>query len=53
MFHPVIVVFKGAAGIVGGIDIDALDLAGKVLFQRLEGKKVVAVNEHVVENIGV
>ena len=53
MLHAIIVMLKGAAGIVGRINVDALDLAGKILLQRLEGKKIVAVDEHIVKNIGV
>jgi hypothetical protein len=51
MFYTVIVMFKGAAGVVGRIYVDTFYLAGKFLFQGFEGKEVIAENEAVFENV--
>jgi hypothetical protein len=51
MLDAVIVVLEGAAGIVRGINEDALYLAGEVLLQGLEGEEVVPVDEAVVEEV--
>jgi hypothetical protein len=51
MFYPVIVMLKGAAGVVGRVYVDTFHLAGKFLFQRFEGQKVVPENEAVVEDV--
>ena len=51
MFKAVIVMLECVAGVVRRVDVDALHLAGELLLKRLEGEKVVAVDEHVVENI--
>jgi hypothetical protein len=51
MFYAVIVMFKGASGVVGRVYVDTFYLAGKFLFQGFEGKEVVAENKAVVENI--
>jgi hypothetical protein len=51
MFYPVIIMFKGAAGIVGRVDVDAFYLAGKFLLQGFEGKEVVAKDKAVVEDV--
>ena len=53
MLDPVIVVRKRASGVVGRIDVDALDLASKILFEGFQSEKVVAKNETVVEDIVV
>ena len=42
MFEVVVVVFEGGAGVVGGIDVDALHFAGverQQRLQRLQGKR--------------
>ena len=42
MFEVVVVVFEGGAGVVGGIDVDALHLASverQQRLQRLQGKR--------------
>jgi hypothetical protein len=51
MFYAVIVMFKGAAGIVGRVYVDAFYFAGKFLFQGFEGEEVIAENEAVVEYV--
>jgi hypothetical protein len=51
MFYAVIVMFKGAAGIVGRVYVDTFYLAGKFLFQGFECEKVVAEDEAVVEDV--
>jgi hypothetical protein len=51
MFYPVIVMLKGAAGVVGRVYVDTFYLAGKFLFQGLEGQEVVAEDKAVVEDV--
>ena len=51
MFEAVVVVFKSVAGIVRGVDVDALYAAGIILLEGFEGEEVVAMNEHIVEDI--
>jgi hypothetical protein len=41
VFYAVIVMFKGAAGIVGRVNVDAFYFTGKFLFQGFEGEEVV------------
>ena len=48
MFEVVVVVFEGGAGVVGGIDVDALHLSRVERQQRLQRLQVVAVDEQVV-----
>jgi hypothetical protein len=40
MFYPVIVMLKGAAGVVGRVYVDTFYLAGKFLFQGFEGRRL-------------
>jgi hypothetical protein len=51
MFQGIIVMFKGAAGIVGRVYVDTFYLAGKFLFQGFEGEEIVAEDETVVEDV--
>jgi hypothetical protein len=51
MFQTIIIMFKGAAGIVGLVYIDAFYPSGKFLFQGFEGKEVVAKDKAVVEDV--
>ena len=51
MLDPVVIMGKGAAGIVRRIDKHALDLTGKLLLQGLQGQEVVAEDQPVVETI--
>jgi hypothetical protein len=51
MFYAVIVMFKGAAGIVGRVYVDTFYFTGKFLFQGFEGQEVVAKDETVVEDV--
>jgi hypothetical protein len=51
MFYAVIIMFKGAAGIVRRVYVDTFYLAGKFLFQGFEGQEVVAEDEAVVEDV--
>jgi hypothetical protein len=47
MFHIVIVMFKGGAGIIGRVYVDALHLSGIEGQQGFEGFKVVALDYNV------
>jgi hypothetical protein len=51
MFYAIIVMFKGAAGIVGRVYVNTFYLAGKFLFQGLEGEEVITEDEAVVEDV--
>jgi hypothetical protein len=51
MFYAVIVMFKGAAGIIWRVYVDTFYLAGKFLFQGLEGQEVVAEDEAIIEDV--
>jgi hypothetical protein len=51
MFYPVIIMFKGAAGIVGRVYVDTFYLSGKFLLQGFECKEVVAKDEAVVKDV--
>src|SRR3990167_7030330 len=44
---------EGRSGVVRRVDVDALDLAGELLLQRLEGQQVVAEDQPVVEEVAV
>ena len=48
MFEVVVVVFEGGAGVVGGIDVDALHLSRVERQDRPQRLQVVAVDEQVV-----
>lgn len=41
------------AGVVRRIDVDALDLAGELLFEGFQGKQVVAEDQAIVEQVAV
>jgi hypothetical protein len=51
MFYPIVVMLKGAAGVVRWVDKDAFDFTGELLFEGLEGQQVVTEYKHVIENI--
>jgi hypothetical protein len=51
VFDPVVVVREGRAGVVGRVDVDALDLPGELLLQRFEREQVVPEDEAVVEHV--
>ena len=51
MFKAIVIMRKSTTGVVRRVDVDALHLAGELLLKRLEGEEVVAVDEHVVEDI--
>jgi hypothetical protein len=51
MFYSVIVMLKGAAGVVGRVYVDTFYFAGKFLFQGFEGQEVVAEDEAVIEDV--
>jgi hypothetical protein len=51
MLYTIIIMFKSISSIVRRIDINAFDLASKLLLQRFKGKKVVAVNQSVFKKI--
>jgi len=51
MLDSIIIVLKSISGVIGRVNIDALDPAGEFRFQGFEGKEVVAENETVIEEI--
>ena len=51
VLNAIVVVLECAPGVVRRVDVDALDLAGELLFQRLEREQVVAEDEPVVEEV--
>ena len=51
MLDTIIILLECAAGVVRRVNKDALDLAGKLLFQRFEGQQIVAEDETVVEQV--
>ena len=51
MLDPVVIMGEGAAGVVRRIDKHALDLAGKLLLQGLQGQQVVTEDQPIVEQI--
>jgi hypothetical protein len=51
MFYAIIVMFKGATGIVGRVYVDAFYFAGKFLFQGFESQEIVAEDEAVAEDV--
>jgi hypothetical protein len=51
MLNSIVVMLKRAAGIVWGINVDALDFARKFLFKRLEREQIIAQNQFVVEKV--
>ena len=51
MLNPVIVMLERAAGVVRRVNVDALDLAGELLFERFEGEEIVAEDEAVIEEV--
>ena len=42
---------KSTTGVIRWINVDALDLTGELLLKGFQGEKVVAVDQHVVEDI--
>jgi len=48
VLDAIVIVGKGAAGVVRGVDEDALHLAGVLLLQGLQGQQVVALDQQVV-----
>lgn len=53
MFNTVIITLERTSGVVWWTDVDALDLAGGLLFEGLEGQQVVAEDEAVIEQVVV
>jgi hypothetical protein len=53
VFQSIVVVLERAACVVWGININALDLADEFLFERFEGKEIVAKDKPVIENVAV
>ena len=51
MFQAVIIFGERAAGVVRRVNVDALDLAGELLFERFEGEEIVAEDEAVLEQV--
>ena len=52
MFHAVVIMLKGRAGIVGRIDKDAFDFVAKLGLEGFQGEQVVAFDEPVFEAVG-
>lgn len=53
MLYRVVVMLKCIAGVIRRINVNALNLARELLFERFEGKEVVAENKSVVEDVVV
>ena len=53
MLKSVVVMSKGTARVIRGVDEDALDLAGEPLLERFEGQQVVAEDEPIVEQVAI
>jgi len=53
VLKSVVIVLKRTASIVRRVNEDAFDLAGEFLFERLEGKQIVAEDEAIIEHIVV
>lgn len=51
MFKTIIIMFKGIASIVRWINVDAFDLTSELLLKCFQRKKVISVDEHVVEDV--
>ena len=51
MLQSVVIMGEGTASVVRRVDENALDLAGKLLFERFEGQQVVPEDEAVVEQV--
>jgi hypothetical protein len=51
MFKAIVIIRKSLSSVVRRIDVDAFHLSGELLFQCLKGEEVVAVDEHVVEDV--
>lgn len=51
MLQPVVVMGKGATGVVGRVDEYTLHLAREFLLQRLQRQQVVAEDQAVIENV--
>lgn len=51
MFKTIIIMFKGIASVVRRVDVDAFHLPCELLLKSLQRKKVVSVDEHVVEDV--
>ena len=47
MFYIIVIVLKRTTCIVWRVNVNTLNLSGKVLFKGAERKKIVAVNEHI------
>ena len=48
MLYAIVVVFKGLLSIKRRVNVDALDLAGELLLQRLQSQQVVTMDEQVI-----
>ena len=51
MLHTVIILLERRAGVVRRVNVDALDLAGELLFERFKGEQIVAKDEPVIEQV--
>ena len=47
VLNTVIIMLERAAGVARRVNVDALDLAGELLFERFEGEQIVAKDEAV------
>src|SRR5450759_934807 len=53
MLDAVIEVLERTPGVVRRVNVDALDLASELLFERLEGEQIVAEDEPVIKDVVV
>jgi hypothetical protein len=51
MFDTIVVMIESATSIIWRVDVNALDLANELLFQRLESQQVVPEDQSVVEPV--
>ena len=53
MLEAVVIVVEGVSGVVGRVDVDALDLACELLLKRLQCEQIIPVDQPVIEDIGI
>lgn len=51
MFQAIIKMSECRSSVVRRVDVNAFHLASELMFERLKGEQVVAVNQPVVENV--
>src|ERR1700761_261015 len=53
MLNSIVVLFERCPGVVGGIDVDALDSPRELLLKRLKREQVVPEDQTVIKDVGV